>query len=43
MIFPASLGRILVHADDCLFMYDMAARKVLHEMTLPEGTVVKQV
>ena len=43
MIFPAPLGRILVHGDDCLFMYDMAARKVLYEHTLPEGTVIKQV
>ena len=43
MIYPAPLGKILVHADDCLFMYDLASRKVLNELTLPEGTVVKQV
>ena len=42
-IFPAPLGRILVHADDALFLYDLAARKVLQELTLAEGTVVKQV
>lgn len=42
-MFPAPLGKILVHADDNIFMYDLAARKVIHEMTLPEGTVVKQV
>ena len=41
MIYPAPLGRILVHADDSLFMYDLAARKVLNEISLPEGTVVK--
>jgi len=42
-IFPAPLGRIIVHADDTIFMYDLAARKVLHELTLAEGTVVKQI
>lgn len=43
MVYPAPLGRLLVHADDCLFLYDLAARKVLYELTLAEGTVVKQV
>jgi len=43
MIYPAPLGRIVVHADDSLFMYDLAARKVLQEMSLPEGTKVKQI
>lgn len=33
-IFPGPLGKILVLADDCLFMYDLSARKVLHEVTL---------
>ena len=42
MIYPAPLGKIIVHGDDALFMYDLAAKKVLHEITLPEGTVVKQ-
>jgi coatomer protein complex subunit alpha (xenin) len=42
-LFPAPLGKILVHGDDNIFMYDLAARKVIHELTLPEGTVVKQV
>lgn len=42
-LYPAPLGKILVHGDDNIFMYDLAARKVLHELTLPEGTVVKQV
>lgn len=42
-IYPAPLGKILIHADDTLFMYDLAARKVVHEMTLPESTVVKQI
>lgn len=36
MIFPAPLGKILVLADDCLFMYDMAARKVMFELAVSE-------
>ena len=43
MVFSAPLGRILVHADDSIFLYDLAARKVLQELTLAEGTIVKQV
>lgn len=43
MIYPAPLGKLLVHADDTLFLYDLASRKVVHEMTLAEATVVKQV
>mmetsp|Transcript_33362 Transcript_33362/g.51156 ORF Transcript_33362/g.51156 Transcript_33362/m.51156 type:complete len:223 (-) Transcript_33362:2335-3003(-) len=43
MIYPAPMGRILIHADDTLFIYDLGAKKVLHEMTLAEGTSVKQV
>lgn len=35
-IFPGPLGKILVFADDCLFMYDLSARKVLHELTLTD-------
>lgn len=35
-IFPGPLGKILVLADDCLFMYDLSARKVLHEVTLSD-------
>ena len=31
-IFPGPLGKILVHADECLFMYDLSARKVLFEV-----------
>ncbi len=42
-IYPAPRGRIMVHADDTLFIYDLGAKKVLHEMTLAEGTQVKQV
>ena len=42
-IFTAPLGRILIHADDCLFMYDLASRKVLNELPIPESSVVKQV
>jgi coatomer protein complex subunit alpha (xenin) len=33
-IFPGPLGKILVFADDCLFMYDLSARKVINEVTL---------
>lgn len=43
MVYCAPLGRILIHADDSIFLYDLAARKVLNEMTLPEATVVKQI
>lgn len=43
MIYPAPLGRVLLHGDDTLFIYDLSARKVLYEMTLPEGTNVKQI
>lgn len=35
-IFPGPLGKILVFADECLFMYDLSARKVLHEVTLQD-------
>jgi hypothetical protein len=43
MVYSAPLGRIIVHADDTLFLYDLAAKKVLHELTLAESTIVKQV
>jgi coatomer subunit alpha len=43
MIYSAPLGRILIHGDDCIFLYDLASRKVINEITLPEGTVVKQI
>jgi len=35
-IFTAPLGKILVQADDCLFMYDMSARKVTCELSISE-------
>jgi hypothetical protein len=35
-IFPGPLGKILVHADECLFMYDLSARKVMFEVQMPE-------
>jgi hypothetical protein len=41
MIFPAPMGKILVHADDSLFLYDLAAKKVTGELSLPEGLSVK--
>ena len=36
MIFPAPLGKILVQGDDCLFMYDLSAKKVLHELSITD-------
>lgn len=35
-IFPGPLGKILVYADDCLFKYDLSARKVLDEIQIAE-------
>lgn len=36
-LYPGPLGKILVHADaDCLFMYDLVTRKVLHEVTIAD-------
>ena len=43
MIFPAPLGKILVCGDDSIFLYDLAAKKALQELTLAEGTTVKQI
>jgi len=43
MIYPAPMGKVMIHADDSLFIYDLGAKKVLSEITLAEGTVVKQV
>lgn len=41
MIYPAPTGKLLVHADDTIFLYDLASKKVLYEMTLAEATIVK--
>jgi hypothetical protein len=38
MIYPAPLGKIIVHADDSIFLYDLSARKFIKEITLVEGT-----
>lgn len=38
MIYPAPLGKIIVHADDSIFLYDISARKFIKEITLAEGT-----
>jgi hypothetical protein len=36
-IYPGPLGKILVHSDnECLFMYDLSARKVLHEVAITD-------
>jgi len=43
MIYPGPLGKILVHADDSIFLYDISARKFIKEITLAEGTQVKQI
>jgi len=36
MIFPAYVGKILVQADDTLFMYDMSARKATFELAVAD-------
>lgn len=43
MIYPAPLGKIIVCGDDSIFLYDLAAKKALQELTLAEGTNVKQI
>jgi coatomer subunit alpha len=36
-IYPGPLGKILVHSDnECLFMYDLSARKVVHEVAISD-------
>ena len=40
MIYPGPLGKVLIHSDDSLLLYDIAARKVMHEIA---ATDVKQV
>lgn len=36
-IYPGPLGKILVHSDnECLFLYDLSGRKVLHEMAITD-------
>lgn len=32
MIYPGPLGKILIYSDDSLQLYDVSARKVLHEI-----------
>ena len=34
MIYPAPLGKILIAADDTLFMYDLSAKRVLFELSI---------
>ena len=36
MIFPAPLGKILVAADDTLFLYDLSAKRAMHEMSVSD-------
>jgi hypothetical protein len=32
MIYPAPLGKVLIQSDDILSLYDISARKVIHEL-----------
>lgn len=32
MIYPGPLGKVLIFADDSLMLYDISARKVMHEV-----------
>ena len=36
MIFPAPLGKVLVAADDTLFLYDLSAKRVIHELSISD-------
>jgi len=36
MIFPAPLGKVLVAADDTLFLYDLSAKRVIHELSVSD-------
>lgn len=36
MIYPAPLGKILVAADDTLFLYDLSAKRVIHELSVSD-------
>ena len=36
MIFPAPLGKILVAADDTLFLYDLSAKRVIYELSVSD-------
>jgi coatomer subunit alpha len=40
MIYPGPLGKILIHSDESVQLYDVSARKVLHEIA---ATDVKSV
>ena len=36
MIFPANVGRILIAADESLFLFDLSAKRVIHEMSVSD-------
>ena len=36
MIYPAPLGKILVAADDTLFLYDLSAKRVVYELSVSD-------
>ena len=40
MIYPGPLGKILLFSDDSLALYDIAARKVIHEISATEVKAV---
>jgi hypothetical protein len=40
MIYPGPLGKVLIYSDDSLQLYDISARKVMHEIACND---VKQV
>jgi hypothetical protein len=33
MIYPGPLGKVLISSDDQLSLYDISARKVIHEVS----------
>ena len=32
MLYPGPLGKILIYSDESLQLYDISARKVMHEI-----------
>lgn len=36
MIYPGPLGKVLLHSDDSVLLYDISARKVIHEVSATE-------
>jgi hypothetical protein len=40
MIYPGPLGKILIHSDDSIQLYDVSARKVIHEIAATDVKAV---